>query len=205
MLNKEKLAELSGPRFAEVRADSIDVKNRTAEFVISSEAVDTYGTVFKASGGRFDRYRRNPIVFYQHASHETDPDLVIGISEIRVEDSKTIGKAIFEPADLNPVAEKVFRKIQAGTLRGASISAMPLDARWGDESRGENPDVLYFTEWELREWSVVAMPSNPEALARSQKAFAELKAEKTPPAAPDGAQIMSRFNARIKSNLNRSL
>lgn len=205
MLNKEKLAELSGPRFAEVRADSIDVKKRTAEFVISSEAVDTYGTVFKLDGWRFDRYRRNPVVFYQHASHTSDPDLVIGTSEVRIEDGKVIGVVTFEPADLNPVADKVFRKIQAGTLRGASISAMPFDARWGDESRGENPDILYFTDHELREWSVVSIPSNPEALARSQKAFAELKAEKTPPAAPDGAQIMSRFNARIKSNLNRTL
>lgn len=33
-------------------------KNREAEFVISTEAVDTYGTVFKSSGWDLTRYEK---------------------------------------------------------------------------------------------------------------------------------------------------
>ncbi len=191
-------------RAAQVRAEGVDVENRTVEFVISTEAVDSYGTVFKADGWDFTRYNANPVVFYQHATHSSDPDVIIGTSEVRVEGGEVIGKVTFEPADINPLAEKVLRKIAHGTLRGASIHADVEDGRWGVFEEGENPEVLYFTRQHLMEWSVVGIPSNAEALKRNAESLGEIKKELTP--ASDKERVedksMSRFDAQVIINQN---
>lgn len=143
------------------------IENRQAEFVISSETPDTYGTVFKIDGWELERYALNPVVLYAHKSYSDDPDMVIGTSVVRVENGELIATVTFENAEDNPLAEKVFRKVQNGTLRMASIGADIHDWHWGDFDEGENPDLLYFDRQSLLEWSIVPIGSNPDALKRS--------------------------------------
>lgn len=152
-------------------------EERTAEFVISTEAPDTWGTVFKIAGWKLDRYEKNPIVCYAHRSWSENPDAIIGTSEVFVEGEQLIGRVRFESADINPLAEKVFQKVLAGTLRMASIGANPIRGHWGDEKLGEDKDIIYFDEQELVEWSIVPLGSNPEALKRSADALEEIRAE----------------------------
>lgn len=156
------------------------LEKRQVEFVISSEAVDSYGTVFKMAGWDLKRYANNPIVAYQHRAGSDDPDDIIGTSTVRIEDGKLIGLVTFEPADINEKAEKVFRKIQAGTLKMASIGARPSEYRFGDESKGEDKDVLYFTRQELMEWSVVSIGSNPDAHKRNAQTVNEIRTSLIP-------------------------
>jgi HK97 family phage prohead protease len=165
-------------REAMIRALSDEnIKNREAEFVISTEAVDSYGTVFKMSGWDLRRYEQNPIVCYGHRTWDGNPDMVIGVSEVRIENDQLIGTVKFETEEVNPLAEKIWRKVQAGTLRMASIGATPKKGHWGDEKLGENRDVLYFDEQELFEWSVVPVGSNPDALKREKQTVEEIRAE----------------------------
>ena len=151
------------------------IENREAEFVISSEAVDTYDTVFLAEGADFERYNNNPIVAYGHRTFTDNPDMILGTSEIRQEGKLTIGKVRFEDAETNPTAEKIFKKIQAGTLRMASIGAQVKEYRYGDAQKNENPGVLYFTRWELLEWSIVPIGSNKDALVRNAQTIEEIR------------------------------
>jgi HK97 family phage prohead protease len=151
------------------------IENREAEFVISSEAVDTYDTVFLAEGADFERYNNNPIVAYGHRTWCDNPDMILGTSEIRQEGKLTIGKVRFEDAETNPTAEKIFKKIQAGTLRMASIGAQVKEYRYGDAQKNENPGVLYFTRWELLEWSIVPIGSNKDALVRNAQTIEEIR------------------------------
>lgn len=163
-------------REAVVRALSDKNKeNREVEFVISDETPDTYGTVFKISGWDLKRYENNPIVFYAHKSYSDNPDMVIGTSTLRIEDNQLIAILRFESADINPLAEKVFQKVQAGTLRMASIGANPKKGHWGDEKLGEDREVIYFDEQELLEWSIVPIGSNPEALKREAQTIDEIR------------------------------
>jgi len=165
-------------REAVVRALTDENKqNREAEFVISTESVDSHETVFKVSGWDLKRYEANPIVCYQHRSGSDDPDMILGTSAVRIEDNKLIGIVRFEAADVNPLAEKVWKKIQAGTLRMASISANIKKGHWGDEKLGEDANVIYFDDQELREWSIVALGSNPDAIKRSHDAMEEIRAK----------------------------
>lgn len=151
------------------------IKNREAEFVISSEAVDTYGTVFKMSGWNLERYKANPVVCYNHYSWGTDPDTIIGTSEVFVDGDVLVGRVRFETEEINPKAEKVWKKVQAGTLRMASVGVNVIRGHWGDDKLGEDRDVLYFDEHELLEWSVVAIGSNPDAVKRNAENFEEIK------------------------------
>ena len=165
-------------REAVVRALTDENKqNREAEFVISTEAVDAHETVFKVSGWDLKRYEANPIVCYQHRSSSDDPDMILGTSTVRIEDNKLIGIVRFESAEVNPLAEKVWQKIQAGTLRMASISANIKKGHWGDEKLGEDANVIYFDDQELREWSIVALGSNPDAMKRSHDVMEEIRAK----------------------------
>lgn len=167
-------------RAAEYRAGSVNEEARTAEFVISSEAPDTYGTVFLSTGWQLDRYNRNPVVTFNHLDHHQDPDVIIGTSEVRLEDGKLMAVVTFEDAENNPLAEKIFRKVKAGILRGASISAYPHEGRWGEKDAGENPDMIYFTRAELMAWSIVTVQSNPDAIARNMQSLDEIKKELNP-------------------------
>lgn len=152
------------------------IGKREAEFVISSESIDTYDTVFVAAGADFTRYNQNPIVAYGHRTWASDPDMILGTSEVRQEGKLTIGKVRFEDEETNPTAEKVFKKVQAGTLRMASIGANILEWRFGIAADGENPGVIYFTRWELLEWSIVPIGSNPDAHVRNAQSVEEMRA-----------------------------
>lgn len=163
-------------RAAFVRNTSAEMlENRQVEFVISSEAVDSYNTVFKMDGWDFSRYVKNPVVCYQHRSNSNDPDDLIGTSTLRVEDGLLIGTVTFEDAETNPKAEKIFRKVKAGTLKMASVGARVEKAHFGDEEKGENPDVLYFDRSELIEWSVVSVGANPDAHKRNAQTLEEIR------------------------------
>lgn len=167
-------------RSAYVRDTTPDLlEKRQAEFIISSEAVDSHGTVFKIAGWDLNRYNANPIVCYQHRSYSNDPDDIIGVSEVYIEDDKLIGRVTFESADVNPKAEKVYQKVINGTLKMASVGARINRARLGEEEKGEEQDTLYFVDQELIEWSIVSAGSNPEAFKRNAKTIEELREDLT--------------------------
>ena len=178
---------------------TIDEETRSVDFIISSESVDSYDTVFKLDGWDLSRYEKNPIVSYQHDDFSSDPDLIIGTSEVRIEDGNLVARLTLEDLenDMNEIAEKVWRKIKRGTLRMASIFARPVDGRYGDRSLGEDPEIFYFTRSELYAWSVVTIGSNPDAHVRSdaEKDFINSKLPEKPKVA-----LNHEFDVRILSH-----
>lgn len=151
----------------ELRARSEE--DRMVEFVASTNAVDSYGTVLPVDKWDLGRYARNGVVGYQHDIYMSDdPDNVIGRGEAFVEDDALVIRIFFEPADINPKAEKVYKKVLFGSINSVSVGfAATAAGHWGRKDDGENPDVYYFNGQELLEVSVVNIPSNPEAVKRS--------------------------------------
>lgn len=154
-----------------IKGFSKDVeKTRTIEFVFSDETRDSYGTVFPVDGWDLDRFNKNGIAFYQHASYSSDPDMAIGSARAWVDGKRLLGSITFEEKELNPTADKIFRKYLAGTLKGVSIRFNPLEqGRWGvgDEAIDGKTPTYYFGRRELVEISSVSLPSNKNALVRS--------------------------------------
>jgi len=200
-------------RNALLKEDGINEEERTAVFVISSEDVDSYQTVFRSTGWDFNQYRNNPVVAYNHNVHDSNPDNIIGTTkDIWQEGTLTLARVQFEDAETNPLAEKVFRKVKNGTLRMASINAYIDEAVLGKRDLGEDPEVVYFNKQRLNEWSIVSIGSNPSALKRNSEDLQALRSaviENNTPEVPATVvdevekRALSRFEAQLIVNQNR--
>ena len=152
----------------------IDEESRTVEFVASDNSVDSYGTVIPVDKWDLTRFASNGIIGYMHDVYgdswtkSADPDDVIGKGVAFIEDEKLIVRITFEPKELNEKADKIFRKLQFGSLHAVSVGfRATAKGHKGDEERGEDPNVYYYGGQELLEVSVVNIPSNANALKRS--------------------------------------
>lgn len=146
-----------------------DEERRMVEFVASTGAVDTYGTVLPPDLWDLSRYARNGVVGYQHdIYYSDDPDNVIGRGEAYTANGELLIRIFFEPAELNPKADKVYRKVLFGSINAVSVGfRATAPGHWGRKADGEDPDVYYYNGQELMEVSVVNVPSNPDATKRS--------------------------------------
>jgi len=158
---------------------------RKVRFVISDDTKDRHGTVVNTNGWDLDHFNNNGIVGYQHDVYGggmcrgADPDSVIGKGRAWIEDNVLMGEVEFEPAEINPLAEKVFRKVLHGTLKATSVGFRSIGGgilkndETGEEKEldrapyniGED-ETYYFKGQELLEFSIVNIPSNPNALKR---------------------------------------
>lgn len=157
-----------------IRAFGDDIeKTRTVRFTISTSAKDRHGTVLNMDGWQLDNFNRNPIVGYQHNVYGDNmcsgpnPDDVLGPARAWMEDGRLMGEVTFETADINPQAEKIFRKVLNGTLRATSVGFLEVGEGRYEYKKDEKGNIVdqtyYFAGQELLEFSIVNIPSNPEA------------------------------------------
>jgi len=157
---------------SEVRKD--EGGSRRVTFVASDDTRDSVGTVLNPDGWSLERFNSNGIIGYQHKvygswSDTENPDNVIGKGRAYIEDRKLMVDVEFEPAEINPLAEKVYQKILFGSLKAVSVGFLPIGrGSWGKGEEaldGENP-TYYYAGQELLEISVVNIPANPKALKK---------------------------------------
>ena len=160
----------------------VNEESRTITFVASDDSKDSAGTVLNQDNWDLRRFNSNGVIGYQHKVYggwdDTDnPDNVIGKGYAYLEDGKLMVDITFEPADINPLADKIYKKIQFGSLRAVSVGFLPIGR--GKFGEGEDANTYYFAGQELLEVSVVNIPSNPNALRKSLEAeTAYLEAER---------------------------
>lgn len=165
-----KLKHITGT----VRQLAEDVKEtRTIEFVISTEQKDRHGTIIPIENWALENFNRNGIVGYQHDVYGgwfgSDPDSVIGKGRAWVEGNQLIGSVTFEPAEINPLAEKIFQKVLFGSLTSTSVGFIEKSAgdfRADNQDDPKSPRTYVYGEVELLEFSIVNIPSNSEAIKR---------------------------------------
>lgn len=204
MEKKEKTGDQMCRRFAEhVQVRKIDEDERTIEFVASDNSVDSHGTVLPVEGWDLSRYEKNGVVGYQHEVYGkydgNDPDQIIGKGRAFVEDGQLIIAITFEPKEINEKAEKIYRKVQFGSLNAVSVGFVPTrPGHWGNEDRGEDPNVYYYNGQQLLEVSVVNIPSNANAVKRSfesEREALEAQREATAPAQQPVAEPKGKADA----------
>ncbi len=165
--------------FGQVREIPKNVEEtRTIPFVISDGSKDRHCTVLSSDGWDLEPYSQNGIVGYMHnvmgggMCDEPDPDFVIGKGIVTIEKGRLIGLTTFEPAEINELAEKIFRKVLFGTLKSTSVGFIELEEGQygqGDEALGGVNETYYYGERELLEYSIVNIPSNRNAQVRSMR------------------------------------
>lgn len=162
-------------------------ETREVQFVISTDTKDRHGEVINMKNWKLDSFNANPIVGYQHNVYgdnmclAPNPDDVLGKSKAWLDTYKgkdaLIASLEFEPKEINPLAEKVFRKVLFGSLNAASVGILPIGKGKFETKTDEKGNVLektYFYEGqELLEWSIVNIPANPDARAKSIKSHTE--------------------------------
>lgn len=160
----------------------VDKESRTVTFIASDDTRDSAGTVLNQDNWDLSRFNKNGVIGYQHKVYggwdDTDnPDNVIGKGNAYIEDKKLMVDITFEPAEINPLAEKIYQKIMFGSLRAVSVGFLPIGrGRFGE---GDDSDTYYFAGQQLLEVSVVNIPANPNALKKSLEAENEyLEAER---------------------------
>lgn len=150
-------------------------ESRIIPFILSTASKDRHGTVLNQDNWQLDNYRKNPVVAYQHMLSgglctDPNPDNIIGKAlSISVENRVLMASAQFEDASINPLAEKIFRKLLFGSLSRTSVGFLEVgEGKYGemDEAQGRENETYYFGGQELLEFSVVNIPSNPEAGTR---------------------------------------
>jgi HK97 family phage prohead protease/HK97 family phage major capsid protein len=129
------------------------------EFVLSDGTPDRFGDVIEPLGWKIDTFASNPIALFNH-----NTSFVIGRwRNLRVTDKDLRGDLELAPKGTSDRIDEIRKLIEADILRATSvgfrpIASAPINAKdpWGG---------VHYTEHELVETSVVAVPANPNALA----------------------------------------
>jgi HK97 family phage prohead protease len=149
---------------------------RVREFIISTERKDSHGTVIKMDGWNIKDYNLAGAFYYQHQTDagwftDANPDNALGPATAKKDGDKLIGVGKFEPEDINPLAHKILGKVDFGTMKATSVGFLAEKGHWGLEREGEDPTTYYFDKQRLVEWSIVHIPSNPDAVKKSMESM----------------------------------
>ncbi len=160
-------------------------ETRKITFVIAAESTGKAHRnkfIYNWDNWNLSKFNANPIVGYQHNVYgdnmclAPNPDDVIAKATAGIDmfqgKKVLVSDATFEPADLNPTAEKVFRKVIWGSLNASSVGVLPIGAVKKETYKndaGGTDYTLNMEGQELLEWSIVQIPADPQALRRSVK------------------------------------
>ena len=150
-------------RFFTTKAEALNSQDGHWRFIISDESVDRYGTVIKLKGWQMDNYGNNNVVFYNHWSGSSDPDNNVGMGEVYVDGKYLIGEVKLQIGSSNIKANKLQDKLTFGNIKCTSVGFMPIEASWGVKEYGEDPEVFYYRQQDLLEFSIVDIPANANA------------------------------------------
>ena len=146
-----------------------DEATRTIRNVIVSTG-DLNRNGWRANSTAIDlsAYASNPILMWNHDGHGggVDPDVVIGTASARVEGDKVVADLTFEDAHINPLAEKVYRKMLARTIRATSIGLDIAKSHLETSPDGAGTHLVV-DQAQLLEISVVIIPANPAATVQA--------------------------------------
>ena len=134
---------------------------RQADFVFSTDAIDSYGTRIEQDWeGRLGRYRANPVVLFAHRSDEP----AIGwATNTGVLDGRLIGTHNYYSKKANPLAEQLLLSLQESGFGAGSVGWFAHSVRI---EREDDKELVVLYDNELFEHSLVPVPANPEALMR---------------------------------------
>jgi len=151
-----------------VKADGIIEKaNRLqegeVEFIVSTNAMDSYGERINVEGINLTEFKKNPVVLWGHDGFNLP---IAKATKIWKNGDKLMARAKFYLKD--EFARKVYEYILDGYLNAVSIGGMVTE--WASD--GSTIDKMM-----MKEFSVVSVPANPEAMVVSKSLDTSQQAE----------------------------
>ena len=133
------------------------------EFVVSTNALDAHGERINVDGIDIKDFKKNPVVLWGHDGFNLP---IAKATKVWKEGGKLMARATFYMKD--DFARKVYGYIVDGFLNAVSIGGMVQE--WAD-------DGITINKLLMKEFSVVSIPANQEALVASKQLSGEQKAE----------------------------
>jgi HK97 family phage prohead protease len=166
-------------KFFDTEIKEIEGLDLRLQFAISTGSVDRDNDTIDPFGWELRNYRKNPVVLWAHNYDE----LPVGRS-IRewVEDDRLKSEAEFTSRELYPFGFMVLQMLRNKFLNTTSVGFKPKEWMFADDENREFG--VDFIKQELLEYSIVPVPSNPEALVDAKGVGIDLEplrewAEKT--------------------------
>ncbi len=145
-------------------------EGRRVKFVITTSAPDRENDVVETPGIETSNFEKNPVVMWAHDYRQLPIGRCVAIERYP---TKMIATVEFAPAEMNPLAEQVFRMIKGGFLKACSIGFRPLGWDYNEERGGVD-----FQKAEMLEFSVCPIPANAEALVAASAAGIDISVVK---------------------------
>jgi len=137
----------------------LDEANRIIEMIGSTENNDRVGDKMLMAGANLQNYLKNPVVLANHCYGEGEKSSVIGRSlSVVIQSTQMIFKIQFAETDNG---KEWFYLYANKYMNASSIGFIPIKYAPNDQGGYD------FTEWELLELSMVAVPCNPQAVQRA--------------------------------------
>lgn len=156
------------PRAHEARENVITWK-------FSDEKPDRMGDIIRLGGWKLEHYKQNPVILWGHgAGIDSVADEPIGRTlDVRVQKDGLYGDILFA-AEESDRAARIYRLAKSGFISAGSVGFRPLKTQHvQDEDERSKLGLgrfgVIFEETELLEFSLVAVPANPNALQQSLK------------------------------------
>lgn len=133
--------------------------------VISTSAVNSYGSRVLTSGIDFEQYKRNPVLLWMHRRGDRE-DVPIGrMEDIHLEGDKLIGTPVFDRSD--EFAKKIADKWDNDFLRMASAGLSIVELSDDPSLVLPGQTRMTITRSKLEEVSIVDIGANDDAMAVS--------------------------------------
>lgn len=165
-----KAAELVGKRIdvdIARKALSIDEKNHTAKFVMSTYSMDRHGDLVDQNSWILEHFEANPAFFWNHRSSDFPLGkwLSVGLEEdpLNAGQKMLVGTAEFA-VEVAPDIQRAWDHVVRGDLNMVSVGFIPHIVDY-DEER----DAFVLKSCELLECSLVGIGSNRRALAKTEE------------------------------------
>lgn len=156
-----------------------EIGERTVRFCISSEVTDRDGDVLVSKGCDFTNYEKNPVFLSFHNQREFPLGKVVkywaeekavfaDVYFPTIEELSTDPKNASEKAKL---VDFTYHCYKTGMLNAVSVGFIAKEYEPIKEGREQTGFLI--KEWELLEFSAVAVPANQDAIAQASKSFGE--------------------------------
>jgi HK97 family phage prohead protease len=132
----------------------------SVEWVMSDMSLDRDQERVDPQGADFKNFKRNPVVLW---AHDYTRPAIGKIANPKIKDGKVTGKVEFDSKDNDEFAYMVGQKVKKGFISAGSIGFKPTKVEFVEEPKDSTR--LVHRSWELMEFSICNVPSNPNAMA----------------------------------------
>jgi phage head maturation protease len=170
-------------------------EGRQILIAISSETVDRDTDTIAVDGWDLKQYRKNPVVLFGHRYFETAAPVVGKSLTEFVDKGKLKSLLEFTPQGMVPLADTLYGLYAEGFMNASSVGFIPKEWKFPEDDP-DRPWGIDFLKQELIEYSLVPVPSNPDALVEARS-----KGIATEPIKEWTEEVLDAWAANKSSNL----